>query len=237
MIREDKRVERRSNRHLSASDYRLHRGFLPFLLATSVTPRARPQELVSSERELARRVVTRARNTTRGSPSSHEAEPSRDEKRFRHTDRLIARRTLFSFSFFFFSTSPLPLPFLTSILEASFFPPARTWNLIFFTAEIFDTGEEAKINYQDRNNLWSEENKSNFFSSTSIPNGIARRWEIFDWRGKENNFFFSKSPLRFSPRREEASISSASSPSAYYGKKTTFNARLKRIYVSRTIIS
>lgn len=31
------------------------RGFLPFLLpATSVTPRARPQELVSSERELAR---------------------------------------------------------------------------------------------------------------------------------------------------------------------------------------
>lgn len=102
MIREDKRVERRSNRHLSASDYRLHRGFLPFLLATSVTPRARPQELVSSERELARRVVTRARNTTRGSPSSHEAEPSRDEKRFRHTDWLIARRTLFSFSFFFF---------------------------------------------------------------------------------------------------------------------------------------
>lgn len=105
----------------------LHRGFLPFLLATSVTPRARPQELVSSERELARRVVTRARNTTRGSPSSHEAEPSRDEKRFRHTDRLIARRTLFSFSFFFFdlpsSSSVSPL---TSILEASFFPPART---------------------------------------------------------------------------------------------------------------
>lgn len=39
---------------LSTSCY-YRRGFLPFLLpATSVTPRARPQELVSSERELAR---------------------------------------------------------------------------------------------------------------------------------------------------------------------------------------
>lgn len=139
MIREDKRVERRSNRHLSASDYRLHRGFLPFLLATSVTPRARPQELVSSERELARRVVTRARNTTRGSPSSHEAEPSRDEKRFRHTDRLIARRTLFSFSFFFFRP-----PLFLFRFPSNFDP----------RSELLPSCSNLKLNFLYRRNLW-----------------------------------------------------------------------------------